>query len=125
MCSEPFQHHRRSALVVYAIGYLDQALRINDALLSIATDIHGIGNPVACLQFRDAFTQLFNNTGSLHSQNCRQFIDRINALAQIDVDIIQAAGRLPNTDLSRPWPGNTDAFPLQYLMSPLVLNLVR
>ena len=94
MGGQPLQHHCRRGLIIDRIRDPHQFVGLDQALFGIGTDGHWISHAVANLQGFNPVTQFLYDPNCLHPEHGRQFGDRVQAGAAIDIDIIETAGEL-------------------------------
>ena len=118
---EAFQQHRRRGLVGKTFRQLDQTILGDDPLLGIGAKARRIGDPVADLEVFDALAELDHFAGGLIAGRERSG-DRIVAVAEINVDEIDADRMIADENFAAPRRRQFDVLDPHHLGSANLAN---
>src|SRR3954451_21434048 len=112
MRGHALQHHSRGLLAAYRIRQVHQPVGVDQRLSGISADRPSIGDPIADAHMLDVRAHAFDDARALDSRRERELL-RVQPLAVIDIDEIEAGAPLPNHYLPGFGLPNIDVFPLE------------
>ena len=112
----PLQHHRRCGLVAHVVGKHDHLVRGHRAHRRVGAGWRaGIRDAVARQQVRHSLAHVQHDTCRFHSDRGRRLDHPIDALPDVDVDVVHAHGRLADAHFIRSRRHDRDRFVAQHL----------
>ena len=112
---QALQHHRRGLVGGDVVGQLDQAVGGDETPGGISAEDGRVSDPVAGLNVTDAVADGFDRSGRFHAEGHRHGRDRVETPAVIDVDEIEADGRLVQQRFTRAGGADLDVLVSEHL----------
>ncbi len=118
---QALEHHHGADLVGDRFGQVDEEAGGDVALLRIGAERRPVGDPVPHGEFRDFGSHRDDVARGLVAEDEGQRV-RVDALALIDVDEVEADGTLPDPDLAGGGRGEVEVLDRQDLRSAELVN---